>query len=181
MAGNAYQGYVQLPGKPEQTGKMWLTFNSQIHSSNEGVRHEGFRLRMTAEWPRVSEGPPEISVQLTVEQWLDLIGEMRQELNKSEEFRKHLDNWRSPKIVLYVSRTAEFARTARQAYERMVEARKLIPKWEDIPSVESGAEPLRSFTQKKIALEEEADRHAFVVVSFSAFAVESLVNGWAVR
>jgi hypothetical protein len=181
MAGNKFHGYVQLPGKPEQTGDIWVTFNAQITANRESVRHEGFSLRMTAEWPRVSEGPPEIGIRLTIEQWLDLIAEMRQELKKSEEFRKELDNWASPNIVVYISRTAEFARAARQAYERMVDVRKQIPDLKEMPSPESDLEAARSFVQRKIDLEEQADREAFVVLAFATFALESLVNAWAVR
>jgi hypothetical protein len=181
MGAHAFHGYVQVPKKPEQAGKIWLTFNPQIHSSAEGVRHEGLRLRLTAEWSRVSEDSPEIGVQLTIEQWLDLIADLRRELRNSEEFRKELDNWRSPNIVLYISRTVEFARTAREAYDRMVHIRKQIPSLEQMPSSESNFEAARSFMKSRIDLEEQADRDAFVVVVFATFALESLINAWVVR
>jgi hypothetical protein len=179
--GHELHGYFQLPEKPEQTGKIWLTFNAQIHPSAEGARHEGFSLRLTAEWPRVSEGPPEIGVQLTTEQWLDLIADMRRELRDSEEFRKQADNWRSPKIELYISRTAEFSRTAREAYARMLHIRKQIPSPEEISWPESNSEAARSLMKSLSDLDQQAEREAFVVVVFAAFALESLINAWAVR
>jgi hypothetical protein len=181
MAGSAFRGsgYVQLPGKPEHAGEIWLTFNPQIYAAREGARHQGFCLRLSATWPRVREGPPEIGITLTIEQWLDLIAQMQQELRRSEELRKEFDNWASPKITFYVCQTAQFARTARQAYERMQAIGKQIPDLKEIP--QSHLEAQRAITQRHIGLSEEADRDAFVAVAFAAFALESFVNGWAVR
>lgn len=99
MAGIAFRGrgYAQLPGKPEHAGEIWLTFNANLRFSAKGARHEGFCLRLSVEWARVSEGPPEIGIQLTTEQWLDLIAEMRQELKQSEKLRKQSDRRRRGK------------------------------------------------------------------------------------
>jgi hypothetical protein len=93
MAGIAFRGtgYVQLPGKPEHVGDIWLTFNANLRLSAKGARHEGFCLRLSAEWTPVREGPPEIGIQLTTEQWLDLIAEMQRKLRQSENLRKQSD------------------------------------------------------------------------------------------
>lgn len=97
MAGIAFRrrGYVQLPKKPEHVGDIWLTFNANLHFSAKAARHEGFCLRLSAEWTPVREGPPEIGIQLTTEQWLDLIAEMQRELKQSQRLRNEADKRRT--------------------------------------------------------------------------------------
>jgi hypothetical protein len=43
----------------------------------------------------VREGPPEIGIQLTTEQWLDLIAEMQRELKQSQRLRNEADKRRT--------------------------------------------------------------------------------------
>ena len=99
MAGIAFhgRGYVQLPKKPEHVGDIWLTFNANLRFTAKAAQHEGFCLRLSADWTPVREGPPEIGIQLTTEQWLDLIAEMQRELRQSEDLREQSDRHRRSK------------------------------------------------------------------------------------
>jgi hypothetical protein len=97
MAHNLYHGYVKLPGKPLYHHDIRLDFNPHLVSEPSGTRREGFSLRMFTLPEKIGVGKdrveqPEISVTLSAEQWLDLIAQMQQEFDSSEEWRKRFDD-----------------------------------------------------------------------------------------
>jgi len=97
MAHNLYHGYVKLPGKPLYHHDIRLDFNPHLVSEPGATRREGFSLRMFTLPEKIGLGKdrveqPEISVTLSAEQWLDLIAQMQQEFDSSEEWRKRFDD-----------------------------------------------------------------------------------------
>ena len=97
MAHNSFHGYVKLPGKPLYHHDIRLDFNPHLVSEPGATRREGFSLRMFTLPEKVGVGKdrveqPEISVTLSAEQWLDLIAQMQQEFDSSEEWRKRFDD-----------------------------------------------------------------------------------------
>lgn len=97
MARNSFHGYVKLPGKRLYHHDIRLDFNPHLVSEPEGTRREGFSLRMFTLPEKIGVGgareeQPEVSITLSAEQWLDLIAQMQQEFDSSEEWRKRSDD-----------------------------------------------------------------------------------------
>jgi hypothetical protein len=97
MAHNLYHGYVKLPGRAVYRQDIRLDFNPHLVSEPGATRREGFSLRMFTLPEQIQVGSdrqeqPEISVTLSPEQWLDLIAQMQQEFESSEEWRKRFDD-----------------------------------------------------------------------------------------
>jgi ribosomal protein L34 len=90
-AGYSSAGYVQVPGRPEDCREICLTFNFNLRGGSQGVRREGFSLRMSTAGP--TREHTEIGIQLTSEQWLDLIADMKREFEESEKLRKQMDGF----------------------------------------------------------------------------------------
>lgn len=91
---NVYEGYVA--GKIYRKGSMRvrLDFNPTIeHTSGEGTKIERFNLRMfEAPQPEHREmDGVEMGVEMTVEQWQDLIDAMKAELEMAREYRDKFD------------------------------------------------------------------------------------------
>ena len=91
---NEYYGYVKLPNEKLQNDLIRLDFNGHINSVGEGTRLEGFSLRMFVPGKHPGDKPPEISVTLTPEQWLDLIDSMKAEFESVQKARKEFDDLR---------------------------------------------------------------------------------------
>lgn len=92
MATNLFQGYVKLPGNPLYRHDVRLDFNPHLVNDTGTARREGFSLRLFTLSERFGEEQPEIAVSMSTEQWLDLIAQMQQEFDSSEEWRKRLDD-----------------------------------------------------------------------------------------
>src|SRR5262249_30819540 len=94
MSAHTSRGYVQMIKKPEDVRDICLTFNGNIHSTgSKGVRLDGFTLRLSTSGP-INEGSAEIGITLTVEQWLDLVADMKREFEKFQHLRKQMDDFR---------------------------------------------------------------------------------------
>jgi hypothetical protein len=87
---NPLPGHVKLPGKEEVDREVRLDFNSLVGDAHGRTRIEGFNLRMFT-IGKFGEEHPEISVDLTPEQWLDLIEAMRNEFDVAQRDLKTLE------------------------------------------------------------------------------------------
>ena len=85
---NTFPGYVKLPGKELYRHDIRLDFNPHLASDSEKTTLHTFSLRLF----HLGNDHPEIAVELTTEQWLDLVEAMRVEFDRAQQSRKSLED-----------------------------------------------------------------------------------------
>jgi hypothetical protein len=86
-----YPGFIKLPGKEIAPCEVRVHFNGQVTSYPNQTLRERYSFRMLTQGGEPGAEPPELSFELTSEQWMELIVLMKVEYERSQSFRKDLE------------------------------------------------------------------------------------------